>query len=134
MQQIAKTYAKSIILVFAIIVVCGISVSRTLQAQPSKPRIGVWNGTNKHNISLHLEEDNTNFRHGPVFSGYLRHTNRVHTLYNISFDYGDNTFRAEYTTHRKTNTLEILYYQGNETNGIAVGLWDGEHVTFYCIK
>lgn len=78
-----------------------------------------------------MEEDNSDLRRGPVLRGWVRDSAGVHSLAGPAFGYSDNTFRALYLARGKTNRVEIVYEEGNETNGTAVGIWNKERVTFH---
>lgn len=100
-------------------------------AQPSESRSGVWNGTNSSGHVLHIIEDNRDLKRGPLLKGWIRDPVVYRPLFGASFSYGDNTFRASYLTAEKTNSVTVVYLEGNEAKGIAIGNWSGEMVTFY---
>lgn len=100
-------------------------------AQPSESRTGIWNGTNSAGHVLHIIEDNRDFKRGPLLKGWIRDPLVHRPLFGTSFSYGDNTFRASYMSAEQTNTVTVVYLEGNEAKGIAIGRWSGELVTFY---
>jgi len=124
-------YKKTVLLVLSVVVACGNYLSYRVSAQPSQPRSSFWVGTNSAGEVLCVEEDNSDLRHGPVLGGWLLDSCGRHPLLSPAFSYSDNKFFALYLARGKTNRVEIIYTEGSEADGIAIGEWKGQTVKFY---